>query len=69
MKLQNILLQAGTARKWKFFHIILCTIPDKISKYKRKETIEEIIRLNSMWQVATFKTFFVPIGMNDVDIQ
>jgi hypothetical protein len=68
-KLQNILLQAGTIKQWKFFHIILCSIPDKVSKIKRKETIEEIIRLNSLWQTAAFKTFFIPIGMGDDDIQ
>jgi hypothetical protein len=65
LKLQTILLQAGTAKKWKFYHIVLCSMPDKVSKIKHKETIEEIIRLNSMWQVGAFKTFFVPISMQD----
>jgi hypothetical protein len=68
-KLQNILVQAGTARKWKFYHIVLCSIPDTVSKVKLKEAIENIIRLNSIWQVGAFKTFFIPIGMNDHDIE
>ncbi len=36
---------------------------------KHKETIEEIIRLNSMWKVSAFRTFFVPISMQDYAIE
>lgn len=52
LKLQAILTRANTAKKWKFYHIIICTLPDKVSKIGRKRVIEEIIRLNSIWQVA-----------------
>lgn len=44
-------------------------MPDKVSKMKHKETIEEIIRLNSMWKVSAFRTFFVPISMQDYAIE
>lgn len=35
-KLQNILIQANTAQNWKFYNIIICSIPDKISILSRR---------------------------------
>lgn len=68
-RLQRVLSEAGTINKWKFYHIILCALPDKISKINRKELLLEIVKLNSMWRCSSFKTFFIPIGMGDQDFQ
>jgi hypothetical protein len=35
-KLQNILIQANTAEKWKFYNVVICSIPDKISILSRR---------------------------------
>lgn len=68
-RLQRVLSGAGTINNWKFYHVILCSLPDKVSKIKRKEMLMEIVRMNSMWRCSSFKTFFIPIGMGDQDIQ
>jgi len=68
-KLQNILIQANTAKKWKFYNVVICSTSDKISKLSQRSLMEEIINLNSMWAVAELSTFFIPIDMDDLSIQ
>lgn len=68
-RLQRVLTDAGTIKNWKFYHIVICSLPDKISKINKKELLLEIVKLNSMWRCSSFKTFFIPMGMGDQDIQ
>ena len=64
-----MLMNAGTIGNWKFYHVVLCSLPDKASKINRKELLLEIVKLNALWKCASFRTFFIPIGMGDQDIQ
>ena len=62
-------MNAGTIGNWNFYHVILCSLPDKISTINRKELLLEIVKMNVLWRCARFRTFFIPIGMGDQDIQ
>lgn len=68
-RLQRVLIDAGTVNKWKFYNIVLCCLPDMASKISRKDIILEIVKLQNMWRCASFKCFFIPIGMNTYDIE
>jgi hypothetical protein len=45
-KLQNILVEANTATKWKFYNVVICKTSDKISKLSQKCLIKKIRLLN-----------------------